>query len=267
MNYKFYGRICHTTVNLSLLITSKRNLRYVVRTPRQRLPRYKVNVGRLPPLTKFLTHHEEDFDLRLLRQEKLNVYKQYLPVNQKPVLLEALLNTDQDIDQLLRVIDENLETMTSFYVGVSFESLDDTMRANPSYKSTVAVAPEFRRLCSKALYKMRFLEADEVLKVIKCLSTLNIPESALIVQATLQMVRHLINDFNDYELRTLSSSLNCMRLQSVSNKSLLKILQTAIPVAQQRLVSSNLVHSNTGEYAPSKPETSEESNGSVEREK
>lgn len=81
------------------------------------------------------------------------------------------------------------------------------------------------------------------------------------------MYTHLINYFNYDQLETLSNSLNCMRLQSDSNKSLSKVLQTAIQVAHKRLVSSNLVHFNTGVYASYKPETSEESNGSGEKEK
>lgn len=152
----------------------------------------------------------EDYYLRKddairLRTQKLDVYKSFMPKNCDTTLIESLFNPNiTNVDQLLRLIDDNLDTMTSFYIAVSFEVLDDHMRSKFCDPCTVVVSPEFKRLCTKALYKMRYFESDEVIKVIKCLSTAKIPEDSLIGQAALKMARCLINDFEPQELKLLS---------------------------------------------------------------
>ena len=149
-----------------------------------------------------------------------------MPTNSKPVLLEALLNPENDVDKLLRIIDQNLETMTSFYLGVSFEALDDVIRYNNCDPTTVAVSPEFERLCAKTLIKVRFFEAEEVLKLIMCLSHLRLSENLLICQAALQMARHLINDFNRDESDTLVSCLDKFQIED-RDKSFIPALKEA----------------------------------------
>lgn len=202
---------------------------------RQSLPKYKKILSDLPPLTGLLTNQDAIENAARLRDEKLNVYMNYVPVNSNTNLLEGIFKAD-DIDKLLRIIDENLASMTSFYIGVSFEALDDMMRANLCDRATVAVAPEFRRLCSKAIYKMRFLEADEVLKLLKCLSTLKMPENVLLVQAVLQMARNHINEFTIKELKTLQDALEQFNLINNGKESLLLALMDAIPLAMERQI-------------------------------
>lgn len=147
----------------------------------------------------------------MLRKEKLEVYKQYLPDRSNTNLLEALLHPENnDFDKLLRIIDHNLVTMNSFYVGVSFEVLNDSVELDLCHPSTIAASPEFKHLCEKSLYKLRFFESDELLKVIKCLVNVGVPKDTLIVQGTLQMIRHLINDFEVQELQALSATLEKM---------------------------------------------------------
>lgn len=202
---------------------------------RQKLPQYKRILGDLPPLTGLLTSQKVIEDAAKLRSEKLDIYLSYVPVGSNTNLLEAIFKAD-NVDNLLSVIDANLITMTSFYIGISFEALDDIMRANLCDKATVAVAPEFRRLCSKAIYKMRFLEADEVLKLLKCLSTLKVPENMLIVQATLQMARNHINEFTIKELETLENAIDQFDLIYKGRESLLLALKEAIPLAIDRQI-------------------------------
>ena len=232
-------------------ILPRRNIRGVRRMFRQELPQYKTDLANLPPLTQLLTLNEDTNSnlessqllksLNELRVKKLDTYKFYLPIDQKPVLLEALLNTNNDIDRLLRIIDENLETMTSFYVAVSFEALDDMMRYHQCDIGTVIVSPELKRLCKRALYKIRFFEADEILKLIKCISTMDLPEESLLSQSAFQMARHLINDFNLDELETLSVCLDKFKISDTSRKSLLLALNDAIPVVKVNQVKEKLL--------------------------
>lgn len=233
------------------LVLPRRNIRAVRRIFRQKLPQYKTDLGDLPPLTQLLTLKDESASdpdssqllksLNELRTKKLETYKCYLPVNQKPVLLEALLSTDNDIDRLLRIIDENLETMTSFYIAVSFETLDDMMRYRQCDIGTVIVSPELKRLCKRALYKMRFFEADEILKLVKFISIIELPEESLLSQSAFQMARHLINDFNLDELETLSECLEKFKISDTSKKSLLLALKDAIPVVKVNQVEEKLL--------------------------
>lgn len=201
---------------------------------RTKLPRYKLDLGSLPPLTELLTQTELCDNVTTLEQlfsEKLTVYKQYLPSDTKHVLLEALFNPSNDIDQLLRIIDENLPTMTSFYIATSFEVLDDMMRYHPDIVETVAVSPELRRLATRALYKVRYFDSDELLKLIKCATTLGMPEDTLLVQSGLQMIRHLINDFEPDELKSLEEHLEKFKVIDSSDRSLLVAIKKAVPKA------------------------------------
>lgn len=218
-------------------VVSRRSIGGRRRLIRTRLPKYKKNLGSLPPLTELLTRPDEHTHLNgpiKLRLEKLSVYKQFLPIGSNTNLIEALFNPDNDIDRLLNIISDNLETMNSFYVGVSFEVLDDMVRAQLCDPATIIVAPEFRKLCEKALYKIRYFEADEVIKLIKCSSSLGLPENTLLVRAGLEMARHLINDFNLDELDALYMSLDTFRPIESKDKSLLLVLKAAIPHAQNR---------------------------------
>lgn len=223
--------------NLVSLEVSKRGIRAVKRIPRSEVPRYKKDLGKLPPLTQLLTNTDEVLEgnnaIRL-RIEKLKVYKQYLPVGSNTNLIEALFNQENDIDRLLNIIDDNLETMTSFYLGVSFEVLSDMVEAKLCDPATIMVSPEFKKLCKKTLYKLRFFEADEVLKLIKCLSYLGLPENTLLVQASFTMTRHLINDFTIPELEALSASLDKFKPLQTDNKGLLCALKSIIPAAKNR---------------------------------
>lgn len=220
------------------LVIFKRNLRAHRRTIRDHLPRYRKDLRHLPRLTGLLTDStlNESRQARDLRLKKLELYKSYIPDSTSPVLLEALFNPENNLDGLLRIIDENLETMTSFYIGVAFESLEDMIAEKLDRQATVAVSPEFKRLCTRALYKARFFECDEALKVIKCLSTLRMPENLLIVQAALQMTRNLINDFNIDELDTLRRALDRIPVTQEDTVSLLSVLKRAVPLAKSRLV-------------------------------
>lgn len=226
-----------SAANSAISLISRRGVRGVPKIFRTELPKYKVKMNKLPVLTDLLTQPEAPTSFeeeKNLRQDKLLVYKNYLPASSNTILLEALFHPDNHVDRLLEIIDDNLETMSSFYIGVAFEALDDMMRANPGIILTVSVSPEFKRLCTKALYKMRFLEADEVLKLIKCFSTLKIPENTLLVQAALQMARHLINDFNRDELESLHMSLEEFEPIGDESKSLLISLKNVIPLVQKR---------------------------------
>lgn len=216
--------------------TTITGIKGTTRIIRSQIPRYRKNLAQLPPLTKLLTSQEKPPSLEVLRQQKLSIYKSFIPDNQKVPLLEAIFNPSNDLVTLLQIIDANLETMTSFYVGVSFEALYDAMQENPDKIATVLVSPEFKRLCVRALYKARHFESDETLKVLKCVSTMGLPEDTLIVQATLQMTRNLINDYNADELNTLMKALDRLKLKSNHDgKSLALALKKAIPLAKERL--------------------------------
>lgn len=219
------SRIFVSSPRLYTIIT--RGLRRDHRIFRTKLPKYKVNVSQVPPLTELLTNGNAE-DFLELRREKLEVYKKYIPERYNKNLLEALFNENSNIDYLLNVISENIETMTSFYLGVAFEALDDMMRAKLCQPETVAVSPEFRQLCTKTLYKIRFFEPDEILKLLKCVSTLRLPEDILLVQAALHMARNQINEYNLDELRTLSESLNSIRAVDAQDKSLLVAMKKTI---------------------------------------
>lgn len=235
---KFFSSQSHLlSSNINRVISPKRGARSVTRIFRTKLPKYKVNTSQVPPLTKLLTSNDEDLKklgFLEMRREKLEVYKKYIPESSNINLLEALFDKVTVIDELLNIISENLETMTSFYLASSFEALDDMMRAELCHPGTVAVAPEFKHLCKRTLYKIRFFEADEVLKLLKCLSTMKVTEDILLVQAALQMARNLINDFNLDELETLSNSLEKIELVENSKKSLLLAMKVIIPIAKQK---------------------------------
>lgn len=192
-------------------VQSKRGLRGVQKVFREKLPQYQVNLRDLPPLNENLLNTEQCKSIEEVRErriQKLATYNAYIPVKTSKILLEALLNPDlNDIDQLLRLIDENLPTMTSFYLGLSFEVLNDMMRDKLCDHNTIAVSPEFKRLCTRTLYKLRYFEADEVLKLMVCLSNVQISEKTLIFQAGLKMARELINDFDPEELEIM---LECL---------------------------------------------------------
>lgn len=221
--------------------TPKRGLRGFTKIFRTKLPKYKVKLLELPPLTELLASSEEFIGknaLGDLRQKKLNVYKSYLPVKSNTNLLDALHREDNDLNDILNIIGDNLNSMSSFYIAVSFEAIDDTLRAREGASDTVIVAPEFKRLCVRALYKMRFFESDEILKLIKCLSTLRFHENTLIVQAALEMARHLINDFNIKELDALNSALAQIKIKNSEESSLLMATRAAIPLAKRKLLEA-----------------------------
>lgn len=203
----------------------------MIKPIRTKLPKYQKDIYQLPQLTQLLTDGKSLKGLNELRIEKLAVYKSYLPADQNCTLLEALFHQNNNIDQLLQVIDANLETMNSFYVAVSFEVLDDMMRSKSCDVATVIVSPEFKRLCTRTLYKIRFFESDELIKIIKCLSSVQLLENSLLTQAALQMSRHMINDFDEGELEALSQALENMKVQEQPRKSLIE----AVKKAQQLL--------------------------------
>lgn len=206
------GRLLFARANVPTIIRNSiqtRYLRYHMRLFRDKLPKYKRDPGKLPHLTELLTQKESPPDLECFRKmklEKLEVYRAY--IGKTTVLLDGLLNPDTDDgDKLLRVIDENLDAMTSFYLGVSFEALDDLIRAGLCQADTVLHAPEFRRLCSKTLFKLRYFDCDEVVKLIKCLAIVKLPSNSLLIQATYKMAQHLINDFCPNELEIVIDSM------------------------------------------------------------
>lgn len=224
------------------LSVNRRGIRSYQRIKRTVLPQYKRTLNELPQ-SDYLDNNDGIDNLADLWSKKLNAYKIYLPMTYvpKPVLLEAMYDSNNDIEASLRIIQDNLTTMTSFYIGNSFEVLHDQVLYNEEYKCTVLSAPEFRALCGKALYKMRFLEADELLKVSKCLSILGIQEDTLIVQSTLQMIRHSINDFSYNELKDLEYHLEKFDDLRKTHTSLLAILKESIPLAQRKLRERGLV--------------------------
>lgn len=217
---------------LNSIVQNRSATRGVMRTIRDKLPKYKKDLGKLPPLTGLLVKQENFRDIHEaieLRKQKLDIYKQYIPSNTNTNYLEALFNENSnDIDKVLTIIDENLETLNSFLVAVSFEALDDLMVGRLCDPMTIAVSPEFKRLCQKTIYKLRFFEADEVLKLLKCLSNLSIPEDTLLVQGALQMARHHINDFNYEELVMLDTILRSFNERVETSKSLLIALKKVI---------------------------------------
>lgn len=221
--------------------TQVRGIKKIRKVFRQNLPKYRNDLSRLPPLTKLLIEDVDKTAERItaatrLRQEKLEIYKQYMPDRSNFILIEALFaENNNDIDELLRIVDCNLITMNSFYIGVSFEVINDMIELGLCDPSTVAVAPEFKRLCEKAMFKLRFFESDELLKLIKCLSSVGVPGDALIVQGALQMVRHLINDFEIQELEALANTLNRIECENEGDKkSLITAIKKAIPITQQQ---------------------------------
>lgn len=225
--------------NLLFLRFSRRNIKAIKRIPRTELPRYKINLRNLPPLTELLTNPGDITDINVairIRVEKLNIYKKYLPVGSNTNLIEALFSPENDIDKLLRIVDDNLETMSSFYIGLSFEVLSDMVEGQLCDPDTILFSPEFKKLCKKTLYKLRFFEADELLKLIKCLSYLDIPENTLLVQASFNMTRHLINDFSEPELQALSVSLEKFKPIEDEKIGLLNALKSIIPAAKNRLL-------------------------------
>ena len=180
----------------------KQSSRYKSLVPivRRALPKYKKDLRDLPPLTKFLVHdrrtenstncdNQEPTSLEDLWAKKLEILRAYLPIDSKPVLLEALFKPTDDVGSSLTIIGDNLPSMTSFYIATCFEILHDHVLYHDHKRHTILVSPEFRSLCHRSLFKMRYFEADEVLKVMKCLSILRLPEHSLIVQSALQMAQ------------------------------------------------------------------------------
>lgn len=252
------------------MMQQKRNIRGVRKIFRDHLPRYRNNLYSLEPLTEMLTSDEIGRQVNSLNDlwtRKLEIYRQYLPDRQKPILLEGIFNSKNNIDALLRLIDENLTTMTSFYVACSFEALDDMMRLGECDIATVMVSPEFKRLSTRALYKMRFFESDEVLKLIKCLSTVRLPEDLLLTQSAFQMARFMINDFNTDELETLSDCLETFEIVDSSPKSLLLALRQAIPIAQKYQIDEKLITRSASNEAKRLEQGSyqEQDDGSITR--
>lgn len=213
---------------------------------RTKLPKYRTETYGLPPLTSLLTS-PKPLGITLqqaiqIRLEKLEIYKKYLPTDSNTNYIEALFNKQSnDIDDVLKIIDANLNTLNSFYTAISFEVLNDLIEANLCDPMTILVSPEFKRLCKKTIFKVRFFESDDLLKLIKCLSNLSISENTLIVQAALQMTRHHINDFNYDELLSLRDSLNKFEEKIEAPKSLLVALKNITPKALERQIKLKLV--------------------------
>lgn len=223
------------------LFNSARNVRAIRKVFRSKLPKYKRDLKDLPQLTQLLNITSKyDTDMRL---EKLKVYKSYFPQKTSTILLEAMLNPHNDVDALLRIIDDNLQTMTSFYLALSFEVLDDMVRLESCHPSTVAVSNEFKNLCSRTLYRIRFFECDDVLKVLKCLASLQVPEDFLVTQAALQMARHWINDFDAKELETLSTVLSEIDNKKEDSTRILPAIMQSIPKLIQKLVDNDRIAS------------------------
>lgn len=238
MMFRYSKTLVDLLRRTSPTIVSSRGIKAEKKIFRTKLPRYKIDLGSLPPHSELLTQEEDPTvsDVHShgqLMSEKLTVYKQFQPPGTKTILLEALFKPDNDVDQLLRIIDENLLTMSSYYIALSFEVLDDMMRFNPDTRSTIAVSPELKRLATRALYKLRYFEADELLRLIKCVSRLGMPEDTLLVQSALQMTRHLINDFEPDELKCLEKYLERFEVIDTSEKSLLAAIKRAVPKAMQ----------------------------------
>lgn len=236
--------ILDTSKNINL--TNQRGAKNVIfKTIRTKLPKYKKNLARLPPLTDLLTRLDYTVDLKKImntRCEKLEVYKQYIPVGANTNYLEAIFHVDtNDSDRILEIIELNLETLNSFYLAVTFEALDDLMFAELCEPLDFAQSRVFKELCTKTLYKIRFFESDEVLKLLKCISRIGIAEDTLIVQAALQMARHHINDYNIKELDMLMLTLTRFKEIIEPSKSLLVALKVAIPKAKDRQFKEKLI--------------------------
>lgn len=198
------------------------------------MPKYQNSLSRLEPLSDILIDGRID-SLEENCRRKLELYKQYLPPNHNTVLLEALLGA-KDIDTLLMVIDENLESMNSFLLAVSLEALTDQVRLASASPETILVSPEFKRLSTVLLYKMRYFETDEVLKLLNCLNVLNVPGKKLISQCAFQMTRYLINSFNMKELRHLNELLS----KFDNDTNLVSAIRKALPIAYKRQINEKM---------------------------
>uniref|UniRef100_A0A6G1SP91 Uncharacterized protein n=1 Tax=Aceria tosichella TaxID=561515 RepID=A0A6G1SP91_9ACAR len=231
-----YGIISRCNQFSCIIRTQNRNIRGVRKVIRQTLPRYRnslMNLRNWDEMTGVVG--QEDTSLNKLWSDRLEFYKLYMPPKQTHTLLEALFNPNNNIDQLLRIIDENLPTMNSFYLATSFEALNDMMQLRACDIDTVIVSPELKNLCKRTLVKLRFFEADEVLKLIKCLSTMRMPEETFIAQSAMQMARHLLNDFNASELLAMKESLENLQASDISQKSLLAAMKQATLIRLARV--------------------------------
>jgi len=157
-----------------------------------------------------------------------------LPVNSNTNLIEALFHLDNDIGRLLKIIDDE-----PLYSPVFRETID-MLQARLCETSTVAMAPEFRRLCDRSLLKMRFFEADGVLKLFKCLSIIDLPEDTLLVWAVCSNGPRALKDLTIKELGALSHSLEMFHPIIESSKSRIKALKAAI--ARKNQIEAKLTH-------------------------
>lgn len=219
-----------------LNIINKRLASGLVKTIRTKLPRYKLDVYKLPIQSRnLLPIINKD---RTILLERLEIYKTYIPSNTSTVLLEALFNPNNDIDSLLNIIDINLPSMTSFYLALSFESLDNAIQLEFCHPETILVSPEFKRLCQRTIFRLRFFESDEIVKLIKCLAILGVQEDTFVMQASLQMAKYWINDYDSMELDVMQQSLARIDSGSKNSTRLLPCLYSSLSVAREKLIEA-----------------------------
>jgi hypothetical protein len=127
------------------------------------------------------------------------------------------LRSARSKEQLISVVAQNEKRMMNRHVSQAFTTLFTIGRSSPNrskFVSTLSSDPDFKRLCQLAVYKMRFMESNEVVSVFKCLTFLSISQKSLLFNGCLQMIRHQINEFEADELVLLDFLFTLQRKQS-----------------------------------------------------
>ncbi|XP_065284955.1 FAST kinase domain-containing protein 2, mitochondrial-like isoform X2 [Dermacentor albipictus] len=196
---------------------------------------------RLPAL-RFLSSNASSSDQIITSTVKSNASLAPSAPSKDADILAEQLQRAKNVDRILELVVQHHRVMNNAQVLTAFTCLHDSIRQQPEqvdFKSLTS-HPGFRELCNRALKRMRYYEAQEVLSLLKLCTLLQIPTNTALVQAIGQMLKHSINSLTLSELIFVDMLLQWQK----SSSSITDALKIAIPLVFQAQLPIQLDFTN-----------------------
>ncbi|XP_037573552.1 uncharacterized protein LOC119456030 [Dermacentor silvarum] len=157
-------------------------------------------------------------------------------------ILAEQLQRAKNVDRVLELVVQHHRVMNNAQVLTAFTCLHDVIRQQPEQVDFKSLTSHlgFRELCNRALKRMRYYEAPEVLTLLKLSTLLHIPANTALVQAIGQMLKHSINSLTLSELIFVDMLLQWQK----SSSSITDALKIAVPLVFQAQLPIQLDFTN-----------------------
>lgn len=138
--------------------------------------------------------------------------KQFVLAEQDDLIMAV--RNPASLEDLFITLRSNEKRLYSNHLAAAFSAIfavGRTATDRIQFVQSIVTSADFKRLCSLAIGKMRYMEPNEVLSLFKTLTFLSMNSRTLIMSGVLQMIRYQINEFQADELVLLDYLLSLQR--------------------------------------------------------